>query len=290
MKNALSSRLDIRSAVPRSERGHNPRWRSSWWPDVRAALPGWLTERMLVLGALGLASYLIDELHPTRRSATLLGWDAAFYRDIGHQGYDLAGGSLRFFPLVPLLSRPLSPFGLGGGGALLLVANASALVGGALLFRLALRETGNAELAQRAAWLFALAPPAFVFTMGYADATGFALAVGAFLALRTKHWGWAAAAAFLAGSGRPSAFLLAVPAGIEAARGLGGIGVRERAARLGAPSSRIGSSSTGTSTARSSALSTPSSPRSADWSTVTRSGPVSTFRGSCSSSCSWCSR
>ena len=39
----------------------------------------------------------------------LLAWDAAFYADIAHGGYDaVPRAGLRFFPLVPLLARAVA--------------------------------------------------------------------------------------------------------------------------------------------------------------------------------------
>jgi hypothetical protein len=77
-------------------------------------------------------------------------------------------------------------------------------------------------------------PPAFVLVMGYAEATAIALAVAAFLALRSRRWEWAAAAGLLVGLTRPLGVLLVVPAAIEAARGWSGISRREAVARVGA--------------------------------------------------------
>src|SRR4029078_4623430 len=92
----------------------------------------------------------------------LFAWDAAYYRAIAEHGYgDLPKAALRFFPIVRLLSRV---FGVVFGGnetvALIVIANVSALVFGALLHRLALVETGDALLARRAAWYGALIPAA----------------------------------------------------------------------------------------------------------------------------------
>src|SRR5207302_6716374 len=61
-----------------------------------------------------------------------------------------------------------------------------------------------------------------------------ALAVAAFLALRTRHWEWAAVAGLLAGLTRPLGVLLFVPAALEAARGWSGVSRREAAARVSA--------------------------------------------------------
>ena len=116
----------------------------------------------------------------TRVHQGLLGWDAGWYESIARHGYAGAGHcSLRFFPLVPLLTRAVSSVpGVGVGAALVVVANVSAFVAVVLLAVLARRETGDDALARRAAWLLCLAPAAFTQVMGYAEGTFLALSVG----------------------------------------------------------------------------------------------------------------
>jgi hypothetical protein len=63
-----------------------------------------------------------------------------------------------------------------------------------------------------------LFPSAFVLAMGYAEALAIALAVGVFIALRTRRWWWAAALGVLAGLSRPLGVLLVVPAAVEVGR------------------------------------------------------------------------
>jgi hypothetical protein len=131
-----------------------------------------------------------------------------------------------------MLARTLSPL-MGGhtGLALLVLGNGPALLLGALMHRLALRETGDVALARRAAWLVALVPPFFVMVMGYSEPVTLCLFVAAFLALRSRRWGWAAAAGFLAGLARPVGVLLALPAAIEGVRGFRTAGAGERLRR-----------------------------------------------------------
>ncbi len=149
----------------------------------------------------------------------LLGWDAGWYEAIARGGYSGAGHpSLRFFPVVPLLARGLAELpGVGVGLALVVVANVSALIGMALVAELARRETGDTSLARRATWLLAMAPPAFVLVMGYAEGTLLAFGAATFLALRNRRWGWAAGFGLLAGATRPLGVVLALPALIEVA-------------------------------------------------------------------------
>jgi hypothetical protein len=208
--------------------------------DLRAALVPWITARVIVIAALGVSRFAYDQIGKAPRPAALgqglFAWDAAFYRSIATHGYSgLPRAALRFFPLVPILGRGLGTV-LGGryDVALIVIANASALVFAALLHRLALLETGDARLARRAAWFGAVFPPFSVLVLGYADATAMALAAGVLLALRTRRFGVAIPLGVLAGLCRPVGILLVVPAVIEAARGWSTAPPRDRIRRAGA--------------------------------------------------------
>jgi hypothetical protein len=214
------------------------RW-EGWRRDLRAALPGWLAARLLVLAALGVAHIVSQRLDLAEEAGRrlqhgLMSWDALWYLRIANRGYEaLPFESVRFFPLLPMLARGLSAVTGGHTTAVLLVlANGPALVLGAMVHRLVLRETGDGALAKRAAWLMALVPPFFVMVMGYSEPITLCLFVGAFLCLRSRRWGWAAAAGFLAGLARPVGVLLAVPAAIEGARGWRAAGAGQRLQRL----------------------------------------------------------
>jgi hypothetical protein len=212
------------------------RWSEAW----RAALPPWLLARVLVPGALLVSRHLADELgvvpRPRELDAGLFSWDASFYADIARHGYDSVGDAgLRFFPLYPLLGRALALVpGVGTKAALLVVANAAALVAGLLLHALATREHDDADLARRGAWFLALAPPAFVLVMGYAEALFLALSIGVFYALRTERWWWAAGLGVLAGMTRPVGVLLVTAALVEVARGMSRATTRHKVARVAA--------------------------------------------------------
>ncbi|HTT85802.1 MAG TPA: hypothetical protein VMF60_00415, partial [Acidimicrobiales bacterium] len=81
---------------------------------LRAAGPPWLVARVVVAGALAFAHELSTRVNlsaPQRARVHqgLLGWDSGWYESIARHGYGGAGHeSLRFFPLVPLLTRALS--------------------------------------------------------------------------------------------------------------------------------------------------------------------------------------
>jgi len=208
--------------------------------DLRAALVPWITARLIVIAALGVSRFAYDQIGKAPRPAALgqglFAWDAAFYRSIATHGYSgLPRAALRFFPLVPILTRGLGTILVGRYDvALIVIANASALVFAALLHRLALVETGDARLASRAAWFGAVFPPFSVLVLGYADATAMALAAGVLLALRTRRFGVAIPLGILAGLCRPVGILLVVPAVIEAARGWNTARPRDRIRRAGA--------------------------------------------------------
>ncbi|HTN79003.1 MAG TPA: hypothetical protein VMK16_04950, partial [Acidimicrobiales bacterium] len=125
---------------------------------------------------------------------------------------------------------------LGGneGIALLLIVNAAALAAGALLHRLVVIDLTDRRTARLSASLLALAPPAFVLVWAYAEALYLVCAIGVFVALRRRAWGWAAGLGLLAGLARPFGVVLAVPAAIEALRGWRHARSRDRLARLAA--------------------------------------------------------
>jgi hypothetical protein len=208
--------------------------------DLRAAFVPWALARVLVVGSLALARFAVDHLEnatrPVQLGQGLFAWDAAFYREIAEHGYGGAHSeTLRFFPFVPLLSRWMGVVLLGNeAAALIVVANGSALLFGALVYKVTRLETGNPHTATRAAWFAAIFPPAMALVLGYAEATFMLLSVAMFLALRTCRFGWAIPFGVLAGLTRPVGVLLAVPATIEAVRTWRGAPLGDRVTRIGA--------------------------------------------------------
>jgi hypothetical protein len=202
-------------------------------PLQEAVLP-FVVARIIVLGALGLAHFIVDRTHPgtagvaARVHTGLLGWDAGWYETIARVGYaPLGRQSLRFFPAVPLLTHALAWFpGLGDGAALLLIANGAALAATAMLFVLVRRETGDEAVARRALWILSLIPAAFVLVMGYAESTLLVLAIGCFLAVRPApgrdggrpNFALAALLGFGAALTRPIGVLLALAVAVEVVR------------------------------------------------------------------------
>jgi Mannosyltransferase (PIG-V) len=196
---------------------------TGWRADGRAAVPGWLAARGLVLMAWLAARFeRVTQLDhtPTALSFGFYAWDGVFYRDISHVGYPaVRSETLRFFPLFPLVARPLGIV-VGYGPAVVVLANLFAFLAAALLHRLVCLETGDDRLARYSATALALAPPAFVLAWAYSDAMFLALAIATFLCLRRRQWWWAAALGMAAGATRPTGALLAAAAAIEVSRPL----------------------------------------------------------------------
>lgn len=212
----------------------------------RAALP-YVLARVIVLGALGLAHFIVDRTHPgnaavaARVHTGLLGWDAGFYETIARVGYaPLGKESLRFFPAVPLLTHAVAWLpGVSDGTALLVVSNVAALVATALLYVLVRRECGDEEVARRALWFLSLAPAAFVLVMGYAESTLLCLSIACFLCLRPvgssarrPRFLLAAACGFAAALTRPVGVLVALAVAVELVRWWTRLGRGQRLAGL----------------------------------------------------------
>jgi hypothetical protein len=186
----------------------------------------WLTARVITLFALGLAKYEVSHFHITNPKAVLeshdglLGSDAGWYQTIAAHGYGgLPRSAIRFFPLLPLLDRGLNDItSLTVGIASLVVTNAASLLLAVGIYALVRSELRDTIVARRAVWLIMLAPPSFVFVMGYSEALLVLLAVAFFVDIRRGSWWWAGLFGYLAGTARPIGCLLAVPALIEVIR------------------------------------------------------------------------
>jgi hypothetical protein len=188
---------------------------------ARAVLIPYVLSRLIVFGALATTRHVFTTLRleePIQLVQGLHAWDGAFYAGIARGGYNAVPKSgLRFFPLFPLAAKVVAYLpGVSATAAVVIVANACALVAGFLLYRLANVERGDDELARRAVWLLYLLPPAFVLVIGYAEAMFLLLSVVIFLAMRERRWIIAAIAGFLAGLTRPIGVLLVVPLAVEA--------------------------------------------------------------------------
>jgi hypothetical protein len=204
---------------------------------LREALLPFVAARVVVLGMLALAHFIVDRTHPATAGVAarvhegLLGWDAGWYETIARVGYaPLGRQSLRFFPAFPALAHALAVLpGVSDGTAVVLLANAAALLATVLLFVLVRRETGDLAVARRSLWFLSLAPAAFVLVMGYAESTLLCLALGCFLALRPNpHFALAAVLGFAAALTRPVGVLLVLAVASELVRWWPRLGRRQR--------------------------------------------------------------
>src|SRR5918998_995306 len=121
-------------------------------------------------------------------------WDAPHYLDIARMGYVSEGVEARwivFFPLYPWLVRAAS-FPLRDELlAAFFVSGVASVAAGVLLYRLA-RADGETEGVARASVFYLLVfPTAYFLHIGYNESLFLALALGAFLAARSRLW-WAA--------------------------------------------------------------------------------------------------
>ncbi|SNQ45531.1 conserved membrane hypothetical protein [Frankia canadensis] len=240
---------DPTCARPAEAAGHGPADRADTVAQPPDVVLAWLAARLVVGAALAMTKFIADQARGDQgarlQTTDLLGWDAGWYRTIAEAGYSGAGAeSRRFFPLLPTLVRALDQLpGAGGhsGAVLLLIVNVCALGLGLVLVRLGRLEGLDDAATFRLIWFTALAPPAFVLVMGYAEALAGLLAVTVFLGARTRRWELAACAGLLSGLCRPLGILLAVPVALEAARGLPWPGLR----RLGAPPTAVAAARTG---------------------------------------------
>jgi hypothetical protein len=124
-------------------------------------------------------------------------YDSGWYYGIASSGYAFVEGgrsNLAFFPLYPTL------MGLGGrlmGGAQqdfyfagIAISWAAFVVAMPLLYRLASLDLPR-DGAIRATTFAAVFPSAYFFGVVYSESLFLLTLVGAVLALRTRHWGWA---------------------------------------------------------------------------------------------------
>ena len=200
-------------------------WRAagSFGRAVVDVLPAWIVARILVTVSLVLSHLLVRTVRPGNAAAQLrvhqglLSWDGGWYEAIAGHGYVASGAqSVRFYPGVPMAARVLGSIpGVGVGTALIIISNLCALAAMAVLLILVRQDFGDAKLARRSVWLFALAPPAYALVLGYADSALILCAVVTFFAVRSDRWWWAGAAGLVAGLVRPVGILLVVPIAIE---------------------------------------------------------------------------
>ena len=226
---------------------------ATWGPAFRSALAAWVVAHVVIIMVQDLAQratpYFSAQM-PGRPVIhhlfnQLFTWDTAWYSGIAQSGYHgVASDGVRFWPLLPLVTRAVGATGLGSLTAVLVVCWAASLLFGMLMYRLALTVGGDDVTARRAAWLSQLAPGAFVLVMGYTEALAGVCAAAYLIAIRQaarqgsdgdgadgegsdgggskrRVWAWYAAGVVAGlGSGlvRPTGLLLAAAGLIELVR------------------------------------------------------------------------
>ncbi len=136
-------------------------------------------------------------------------WDATWYLQIAHHGYQTLPAA-RFFPVVPILVA--AGTGLVGSAwvAGVLISVIASIVAFELLRRLTELELG-AEAAKRAIALLAFAPTALYFSAVYTESLFLALSLGTFYAARKQRWATAGLIGAIAAATRVTGALLVVP-------------------------------------------------------------------------------
>lgn len=189
--------------------------RSSWRPDLAAAIVPFVVARALVAMAWVIALVVRDRVligreEPEQLSYGLGAWDGSWYLKVAKWGY---GGSphetMRFFPLYPLLSEVISVPARGHElVALVGVANVAAFGALVLMHRLVRERLDDDDLARTSVWALALFPGAFVLSWAYAEPLLLACSLACAIAAHRRAWWWAALFAALAAMSRPTGVLL----------------------------------------------------------------------------------
>ena len=141
-------------------------------------------------------------------------FDTLWYLRIAEHGYDLPRAVI-FYPLYPAAIRAIS-WALPATAAALLVSTAAAF----FFFWGLLRLAGELSNAGRLRMLLVVAvwPTSFVLFAGYAESLTLALMIWAVVFARGGRWGLATVCGILAGVGRPSGVLIAIPLVVMALR------------------------------------------------------------------------
>lgn len=140
-------------------------------------------------------------------------WDAPHYLDIARAGYVAQGVEARwivFYPLYPWLVRACAFVLRDGLVAAFFVSTVASLAAGLLLYRLARLDEEEAAARGAVFFLFVF-PTSYFLHIGYTESLFIALAVGSFLAARTRRWPLTGALGALAAATRVNGLLL-IPA------------------------------------------------------------------------------
>ncbi len=193
--------------------------RSRWTVGVAFVVSQGLAILGWVVATVITRRVVVDGARPAQYHGFLgwTSWDGGFYRLIAEHGYSGAGTeSIRFFPLYPVIAKPLGVV-LGGNVdlALFIVAKVALVVALFGIHRLVVDHTGSADTADRAVWVWVLFPGAFVFAWAYSEPLLVALVAWGLWALRRRRWWLAALLGLGAGLCRPVGVAFALAALVE---------------------------------------------------------------------------
>ena len=185
---------------------------------ARLLLSAWALLISAIIPVGDLAAQYSYVGYPLQGGSLVAPWeqqDALWYEKIADWGYAPQNGTTRFFVLLPLLMRLVSPLTLGNMAAAgMLVGTLAALVAFTLLYRLAEADSDSATAGRTLAYL-ALFPTAFFLYAAFTESLFLALVLGAFWTLRRGWWLLTAALALLAGLTKIQGAFLGLPLVVE---------------------------------------------------------------------------
>jgi hypothetical protein len=180
-----------------------------------------IASRVLLYGVALLAPYLFAPQSFSPGNASQAGWaeywqrwDANWYASIATQGYSFdqhTASSAAFFPLLPLMMRPLILCGLPTWVSGLLISNLGTAALLLVFYRWMQREFPATGVPENATTLLAFCPQSCWFILGYSEPLYLLTAVWALSLARRQRW-WAAAAIAIAhGLSRSNGIVLVLP-------------------------------------------------------------------------------
>jgi Gpi18-like mannosyltransferase len=142
--------------------------------------------------------------------------DGSQFIYIAEHGYD-QWWRTAYFPLFPLLEHLLAPLFSGDAGlAGMVIANASFL-GALVVLRDLVGREFDTDVARRTILYLAIFPTAFFYFAPYSESLSLLLSLGAFSALRQRHWWLGGLLGGVAALARPEAVILLIPFAVEIA-------------------------------------------------------------------------
>ncbi len=144
---------------------------------------------------------------------SLLRWDSGWYHSILANGYSFNGDghvqqNVNFFPLYPLVAKITSiALGVNGYAALLIVANASAILSVIALYKL-VSSSFDEQIGLTTVALFSFFPASIFLSAGYSEPLTLLLMLCSLLLVNKQHYIAAAAVAGLAVATRATGMAL----------------------------------------------------------------------------------